>query len=112
MDSKTKEYLKTNLLQPIYKNFADTVALERKIPNNQRKEYFEGKVFIAGDKKVQGILVDEIISYPEMVSFVKREQNIKTIKKLEYKQKVGDIFSKLLASIEVLIDKKMEISFQ
>lgn len=96
MDEKTKRYFEEYLLQPIYDNFAQTVADERGIAPAQQSEYFEGRIFIAGDKRIHGVLVDALASYPDMVELVQQEQKTQTLTKLDYKPKVSGVLSQLL----------------
>ena len=60
MTQEQKEYLKKNLLQPGYKNFLSDVAKNRGIDVNKLDEYAQGKVYLANDKSIQGVLIDKI----------------------------------------------------
>ncbi|HEO99744.1 MAG: S49 family peptidase [Campylobacterales bacterium] len=82
-------YFKENILGPTYANFSSIVALERNITKGEEDSYFQGRVFIAGDPRIRGKLVDEIISYPEIVALEKARHNTDTLRELEYKEKYG-----------------------
>jgi len=105
MDEKTKAYLNENLLLPIYKNFSHTVAKERKITKEDEERFFGGRVFVAGDEKVKGVLVDEILSYTQMLALVKNEQKTQEILKLDFKDKPSDVLSKLLTVVKAFEEK-------
>ncbi len=60
MTQEQKEYLKKNLLEPGYKNFLSDVAKNRGIDVNKLDEYAQGKVYLANDKSIQGVLIDKI----------------------------------------------------
>lgn len=97
-DESTKAYLKEYLLNPVYQNFAYTVAQERNITIEDEKTFFEGRIFVAGDPRVYGVLVDEIISYPDMLGRIRHEQNATMLSRLEYRPKVSNFVSQLLES--------------
>ena len=60
MTQEQKEYLKKNLLEPGYRNFLSDVAKNRGIDINKLDEYAQGKVYLANDKSIQGVLIDKI----------------------------------------------------
>lgn len=66
LNEDSKEYMTDSLLLPIYENFINAVAKNRGLPASKIREFAEGKVFIANNKEVQGVLVDEISSLVEI----------------------------------------------
>ena len=98
-DEKTRAYIRDYLLSPVYANFAETVAAERRLDAAQQKEYFEGRLFIAGDPRVRGTLVDETLSYPEMLALVKAKEGTETLRRVDYEPKVEGVVSQLLGSV-------------
>ena len=72
--TKTNEsYIKNNLLLPAYANFLDDVAENRGMKKESLLAYAEGKVFIAGDDKVQNILIDKISNFFKVKEDLKRK---------------------------------------
>ncbi len=93
-----KEYLKNNLLEPGYKNFLNDVAKNRDINVNKLEEYAQGKVYLANDKRIQGILIDKISNLYKIKNHLKRKysKNIKFVvinKKSEF-----NLFKKIFES--------------
>jgi protease-4 len=89
---ETVDYFQENILEPTYANFSSIVAKERNITKAEEERYFQGRVFIAGDPRMKGKLVDEIISYPEMLQRVKAQHHTERLKTLEYQEKYSSFF--------------------
>ena len=66
IDEKSSEYLTTNLLEPMYKNFLNTIAEHRKLPLKEVEKYAQGQIFIASDEKIKNILIDRITTLDEL----------------------------------------------
>lgn len=66
IDEKSSEYLTTNLLEPMYKNFLNTIAEHRKLPLEEVEKYAQGQIFIASDEKIKNILIDRITTLDEL----------------------------------------------
>ncbi len=60
VSQENREYIKKQLLIPVYNNFINTVAKNRGINIEKLLPYTEGKVFIANAKEIQGVLLDKI----------------------------------------------------
>lgn len=60
LSEEEKAYLQEQLLTPTYQNFIRAVAVNRSLTPEKLKPYTEGKIFIANDPEIRGILVDEI----------------------------------------------------
>lgn len=58
---KERAYIQDQLLDPTYQNFIDSVAQNRGISKEKLLPYTEGKIYVANNKEIQGILVDEIL---------------------------------------------------
>lgn len=82
IDEKSSEYLTTNLLEPMYKNFLNTIAEHRKLPLEEVEKYAQGQIFIASDEKIKNILIDRITTLDEL--------------KKELKSKNGEIEFKVI----------------
>lgn len=66
IDEKSSEYLTSNLLEPMYKNFLNTIAEHRKLPLEEVEKYAQGQIFIASDEKIKNILIDRITTLDEL----------------------------------------------
>lgn len=82
IDEKSSEYLTSNLLEPMYKNFLNTIAEHRKLPLEEVEKYAQGQIFIASDEKIKNILIDRITTLDEL--------------KKELKSKNGEIEFKVI----------------
>jgi protease-4 len=60
LGEKEKAYLKKQILTPTYNNFITSVALNRELSKSKIIPFAEGKIYIANDPSIQGILIDEI----------------------------------------------------
>jgi len=60
LGEKEKAYLKKQILTPTYNNFITSVALNRGVDKSKIIPFTEGKIYIANDPSIQGILIDEI----------------------------------------------------
>lgn len=66
IDEKSSEYLTSNLLEPMYKNFLNTIAEHRRLPLEEVEKYAQGQIFIASDEKIKNILIDRITTLDEL----------------------------------------------
>ena len=57
---KNEKYLREHLLSPMYKNFLNAVSKNRKVSVEKLKNFAEGKIYLANNPKIKGILVDKI----------------------------------------------------
>jgi|SaaInlLV_10m_DNA_3_1039740.scaffolds.fasta_scaffold00417_7 protease IV len=89
-DEKTKNYLKTNLLEPTYQVFINHVSKYRNIPIKELIEnYAEGKVFAASMPVIQGKLIDRLSNFTsfkmEISNNIIKEFNLKNKNKITQK---------------------------
>lgn len=72
---KNKEYLKEHMLMPTYNNFLKFVFKQRSIQMGKEeiKKYAEGKVFIASDPQIAGVLVDSVSYLSKYKEEIKKE---------------------------------------
>lgn len=93
------QYLKQNLLVPAYNNFKNDILTSRNL-NKQNidkinEQVFEGKIFIANNKNIKGILIDEVIDITSFKNIVLDEVGI-SYENVEFVQlnpnKTGNIF--------------------
>lgn len=107
---ETVEYFQENILKPTYANFSAIVAHERNITKGEENTYFQGRLFIAGDPRMKGKLVDEIISYPEMLQRVKAQQGTDRLKVLEYQEKYSSFFDLSAKALFKVAEEKLGAS--
>ena len=55
-----EEYLKKQIISPMYNNFVQSVSDNRGQPFKKILEVAEGKIYLANDNEIQGILIDEL----------------------------------------------------
>jgi len=60
VNDEERDYIQKQLLDPTYQNFINAVAANRSLSREKLEPYTEGKIFVANDPSIQGILVDEI----------------------------------------------------
>ena len=60
VDAETKKYLNKHLLKPTYTNFITQVSKNRGLELETLEKFADGKIYIANDKSIKGILVDKI----------------------------------------------------
>ena len=85
-----EKYLTSNLMNPMYKIFSETVAENREIPIDELNEkYGEGRIFVANE--VQGSLVDVITDMTTLLndSFDGFTPKFINTKKKTFAQKLG-----------------------
>ncbi|MCF6244645.1 MAG: signal peptide peptidase SppA, partial [Sulfurovum sp.] len=58
---KERAYLKKQLLTPTYNNFIDSVAQNRGLSRENLLPFTEGKIYVANDKSIKNVLVDEVL---------------------------------------------------
>ena len=72
LSDQERAYLQAQLLTPTYQNFIRAVATNRGLTQEKLQPYTEGKIFVANDPAIQGILVDEISILHTVKSRLKR----------------------------------------
>lgn len=76
IDKKNKDYLTQAMLSPMYENFVNSVAVNRGLKAEEIKKVAEGKVFLANNPEIKGVLVDEVSSlYQTKENIKKRYKN-------------------------------------
>lgn len=76
LNEEDKKYLEDNLLNEIYASFINVVANGRNISKENLMDFAEGKVFMASDKRVQGVLIDSVIDWTDMKELIISELNV------------------------------------
>ena len=69
-----KEYLKKQILTPMYNNFVESVAQNRELNVSEVLPYAEGKIYMANNKEIDGILVDKIIVLSSLKQQIRDEK--------------------------------------
>jgi protease-4 len=62
VEGEEKEYIEKHLLLPTYQNFINAVVVNRGISKEKLLPFTEGKIYIANEPEIKGVLVDEITS--------------------------------------------------
>lgn len=70
LNEEDRALLENNLLKEVYSNFKRIVAEGRHISVEQLEEFAEGRVFIASDPRVKGVLVDEVLDWTAMKDLI------------------------------------------
>lgn len=71
-----RKYLEDTLLQVLYKDFKNVVKDGRKLKSEDLENYTEGKVFVASDKGISGILIDKLIDWPDMKKLIISKESL------------------------------------
>ncbi|HFU77458.1 signal peptide peptidase SppA [Sulfurovum sp.] len=72
VEEKERAYLKKQLLTPTYNNFIDSVAQNRGVKRATLLPYTEGKIYVANDSSIQGVLVDEVLVLHRLKERIKK----------------------------------------
>lgn len=76
LSSDDRKYIEDTLLQVVYKDFKKVVSDGRKLKEEDIEAYTEGKVFVASDKGINGILIDQLIDWPDMKKLIIKTHNL------------------------------------
>lgn len=76
LSSDDRKYIEDTLLQVVYKDFKKVVSDGRKLKEEDIDAYTEGKVFVASDKGINGILIDQLIDWPDMKKLIIKTHNL------------------------------------
>jgi protease-4 len=77
IEGEDKEYLKKQILTPMYNNFLKSVADNRELNVSEVLPYAEGKIYMANSKEIDGILVDEIVVLSTLKQRIRDEKKHK-----------------------------------
>lgn len=105
---KTKDYLDSHLLSPMYKNFIEAVAINRKKSIQEIENVAGGTIYLANDSRVKGILVDKITSLNAIKNEIKKRNiNSEFVNINEEKESLfGGLNTKVSVNFENLSDIK------
>jgi len=70
LTERQRNYLQDNLLGVAYEGFIQVVAKGRHRTVEEIRKFADGKVFVAMDKRVDGILVDKVVNWSEFKNIV------------------------------------------
>lgn len=76
LSDEDRKYIESTLLQVIYKDFKEVVREGRRLKEADLESYTEGKVFVASDKGVNGVLIDQLIDWPDMKKLIINQHNL------------------------------------
>lgn len=95
LNEEDKALLEKNLLQEVYINFKRIVAEGRHITLEQLEEFAEGRVFVASDPRLKGILVDEVLDWTAMKDLIIEKDKLdKNIEFVNYQKNKKESFLK------------------
>jgi protease-4 len=72
VEGEEKEYIEKHLLLPTYHNFINAVVANRGIEKEKLLPFTEGKIYIANEPEIKGILVDEITSLYQLKQKIRK----------------------------------------
>ena len=75
LGEKEKTYMKKQLLMPTYHNFINAVASNRALSLKKLLPFTEGKIYVANDTSIQGILVDKIVVLNRLKQHIEKNEN-------------------------------------
>ena len=73
LDENMSQYIDRNMLNPMYQNFVEAVAVNRGLTKEKILNYAEGKIFVANSKEIDKILVDKITSLYQIRKDLKKK---------------------------------------
>jgi len=73
MNEKQKDRVQKEILDVMYEGFLEVVERGRNLDRKKLNEYAEGRIFIANDKKVEGVLVDQVIDWTKFKVLVTKK---------------------------------------
>jgi protease-4 len=73
IDTNNRQYLTDHLLKPMYENFLTSVSKYRGVNIDTLRPFAEGKVYLANDPKIKGILVDEVSTLHRIRTQLKKQ---------------------------------------
>lgn len=109
IDEKSKKYLEDNLLSPMYQNFINSIVENRNVKKEIIEEHAEGKIYLANDKRIQGILIDEITNLYKVKEEISNKYNNK-IEFIELEKKENVWKDLLKGSLDINLNTDSNIS--
>lgn len=111
LNEEDRTLLENNLLKEVYNNFKRIVAEGRHISVEQLEEFAEGKVFVASDPRLKGILVDEVLDWTEMKDLIIEKDKLnKEIEFINYEKPKKDNFLKEVLGTIVSLNSEINNS--
>jgi len=108
LDKENKEYLKDNLLMPTYKNFIQSVADNRGLSFKEVEKFADGRIYIANDPKIKGILVDNLTNLYKIKEKIKeRYKDVSFTDITTEKKGLFPIESKINLNLNTLTDSSI-----
>lgn len=100
LNEEDRALLENNLLKEVYNNFKRIVAEGRHITVEQLEEFAEGRVFVASDPRLKGILIDEVLDWTAMKDLIIEKHKFnKDIEFVNYqKQKKDSLLKEFLGT--------------
>jgi len=73
IDDENRKYMTEHLLKPTYENFLTAVAMNRGLSREQIIPFADGKIYIANDMSIKGILIDKISTLHRVKKMIRRK---------------------------------------
>lgn len=109
IDEKSKKYLEENLLSPMYENFINSIVENRNVKKEIIEEHAEGKIYLANDERIKGILIDEITNLYKVKEEISKKYN-NEIEFIELEKKENVWKELLKGSLDININTESNIS--
>lgn len=106
IDFESEDYLKNQLMNPIYNLFVENISKNRNIPIDiVKSDYADGKIFIASESV--GKLVDELITFHQLTKNLGGEMEFVNTKKKTIKEKLGLTFTLQIPELQNSTELKL-----
>ncbi len=106
IDFESEDYLKNQLMNPIYNLFVENISENRNIPIDiVKSDYADGKIFIASESV--GKLVDELITFHQLTENLGGEMEFVNTKKKTLKEKLGLTFTLQIPQLQNSTELKL-----
>ena len=106
IDFESEDYLKNQLMNPIYNLFVENISKNRNIPIDiVKSDYADGKIFIASESV--GKLVDELITFHQLTENLGGEMEFVNTKKKTLKEKLGLTFTLQIPQLQNSTELKL-----
>lgn len=109
IDDKSKKYLEENLLSPMYQNFINSIVKNRNVKKEIIEEHAEGKIYLANDERIKGILIDEITNLYKVKEEILNKYN-NQIEFIELEKKENVWKDLLKGSLDINLNTDSNIS--
>ncbi len=110
ISDKNEKYLREHLLTPMYQNFLNTVSKNRGVPVEKLKKFAEGKVYLANNPKIKGVLIDKVSALFKVKEEIKNRLG-KDTKFFYVNKKLNSLLGGVLSKANINVNLKLPKSF-